>query len=278
MHCGQQLAQVEMPRGPQPVGYPPQPAAVPRDDRRGTVVIVVVCLLIVALLMALGLWMNSLMKTTQVTAAPVRALGSATPAPVKAEEISMPDEIRAYLEHVRKTEEMRMATAKTQVSRAVIDAQLGQQNGIKDNLSGLLDPDMPPDAPSPAIERPKGDITSMRQDWLNLGTTFNTVKPPSECINIHDKYDETIRETGGAILDILDSLSNALSDPQGAIRKLGNISDQSSLRIDKPAQVTDQLIADICNKYNTHKWFEIHSDIGSSALSKVTMPDASGIR
>ena len=184
--------------------------------------------------------------------------------------VVMPDDIRAWLEHLRRTEEKRMRLAENQISEMMVSLTLLQGGDPLSNLGGLLNEDDPIDsnAKPPSIEKTTNDTLRQRKAWTELTTFFNSVPPPAECAPIRNEYDQVVRETGAMMADIVGVVADAGSNPQSALASLMRMQGKSKDRVDKPAAETDGLVGEICRKYNTRKWFDIQGDVGGGMFGK----------
>lgn len=197
-----------------------------------------------------------LMKDTSSADSGVTQMATPTETP-------MPNDIRDWLEHLRRTEEKRVHLANQQLGKAMRMATMLSLGGAEEFLRGMLaDPDADPPQPHEQVEV---DVNAMRSDWADLHAFFNTKTPPAECMPIYNEYDPALNETGAMISDILAPLSGSIenkSDQDNAIAKLLTIQNKSKDLIDKPAIRADDLVQKICDKYHTPKWFKIVGDIG----------------
>lgn len=184
--------------------------------------------------------------------------------------VVMPADIRAWLEHLRRTEEKRMRLAETQLSEMMVSLTLLQGGDPLSNLGALLDEDDPLDssAKAPSIEKTANDTLRQRKAWTELTAFFNSVQPPAECVPIRNEYDQVVRETGAMMGDIVGVVSDAGSNPQSALASLMRMQGKSKDRVDRPAAEADGLVGEICRKYNTRKWFDIQGDVGGGMFGK----------
>jgi hypothetical protein len=67
------------------------------------------------------------------------------------------------------------------------------------------------------------------------------------------------------ITDVMDALTASKEDPQKALQSLYGMKNQSTA-IDQYGNETDRKVGDICDKYDTRKWFSISSDFGNSSI------------
>lgn len=277
MHCGQPLPQptqavpAQMSAGPAPA-FPVQPKT--NAAMWGIIVGVLALLGTVAGLMASGMLKVGASKNDPA----IRAQGS-TPPPlltaqgsdpdpgVKAygERVVMPDDVRKWLEHLEETERRRVETAKDQImSLIVLKSSLGP-GGVAAAIKGILGDGEEEIPPTRDVEQASADL---QRPWRELNEFFNSVQPPEECVPIRNKYDIPLRETGTQIRDIEAILSSAGAggDPKELITKLNQIFEGHKSVVDKPAAETDAMVQQICNKYDTRKWFAIQGNVGGGSM------------
>lgn len=195
-------------------------------------------------------------------------------------EVAMPDDIRAWLEHLERIEKRRVSLAKEQIRMLMIDSSEFQATAYADTLKALLGEDpttgeIPPEYDS----RKKAEkiVDSVRPDWKDLAVEFEAMPPPAECQAMAAKYSQVLRETGATTGDIIDTMYSSGGDPSTTIDKLQEIMKSHQQQIDKPAIEVDHAVQDICDKYNTRKWFDIHGDVGGGGLfSSPNLPGLGG--
>jgi hypothetical protein len=194
----------------------------------------------------------------------------------------MPDDIRAWLEHLERIEKMRVQLAKDQIRMLMIDASEFQATAYADTLKSLLgeDPTGPGDIPPEYDSKKKAEkiVESVRPDWKALAEEFEAMPPPAECQEMAAKYSQVLRETGATTGDIIDAMNNGGSDPSVVIDKLQALIKSHREHIDKPAIEVDLAVEDLCDKYDTRKWFAIAGDVGSSgSLMSPNLPGMGGV-
>lgn len=203
--------------------------------------------------------------------APITQVTSADPTPVLSSGAGeMPDDVRTWLEHLRKIESARIALATGEVQDAA-QVLMGLQSS---DLTRALDEDADSqeDERRSALERAgkvAGDMGTMRQAWRTLQTAFDSVSAPAECASIQRSYDQVIGETGAMIVEIVGAMRSASDDPQAAVKALTAMQGQSKARIDVPARMSDQGVDQLCRKYGAVKWFDIQNDIGSGVMGRL---------
>lgn len=203
--------------------------------------------------------------------APITQVTSENPTPVMASETgAMPDDVRNWLEHLRKIESARIALATGEVQDAA-QVLLGLQSS---DLNRALDEDADSqeDERRAALDRAgkvAGDMATMRQAWRTLQTAFDSVPAPAECASIQSSYDRVVGETGAMMMEVVGAMRSASDDPQAAVKALTAMQGQSKARIDVPARMSDQGVDQLCRKYGAVKWFDIQNDIGSGVMGRL---------
>ncbi len=187
--------------------------------------------------------------------------------------VQMPDDIYAWLEHLRITEERRKQISTDQMGDLLVTLTQMQSGGaIMDALGSIFgdDPDNAPvDIPEQKVNRVRDSAEQKREQWRELEAFFRSVPPPAECAGIQASFAQCLGETGSMMMEVLDSVATAEDDPQAAIGALTRMRGQSTTRIDALGRQTDEQVQAICDKYQTRKWFRIESDYGGGVLGKI---------
>gem|GEM_PF-5874181 len=211
------------------------------------------------------------LETSQPASTPtMQSSPSSTPSTLETGK-GMPDNVRNWLEHLHKTEEARITLATAQLQEA-IKTLGGLQAG--DITHAMDDGSDDTQATEKAKENQRaqkvgGDMASMEQAWKTLLSAFDSVPAPAECVGIKANYDQVVGQTGIMILDIVSKINSASNDPQGALAALTAMQGTSKAKIDVPARAADAGVGDVCKRYDTVKWFDIESDVGSGTMSQL---------
>lgn len=269
MHCGQAIA---APRTEQPKGVPaPQYAAVPgyagaitrpKQNRWIWVLAMALLAIFAGLLGAL-----SMLKTTAKINAPQLAVrGSVQAPPLAIAKPTMPQDVYDWLEHLRKTEDRKNELTLNQMpaimTEFTLQQGLGGARGAYDNQGNLNLDDLK--SPTGAAANTIGDL---EQPWRDLIKFFESVPPPDECKDLANTYDSALDETAGEMHDLQTILQGSDASMQAnadALQKVTQMTGQSGATIDKHFSLSDDMVAQICDKYRTRKWFSIKADVGSS--------------
>lgn len=187
------------------------------------------------------------------------------PAPERTE---MPADVRAWLEHLRKIEERRVALSEDHLSKMFVTMARMQGAGAMEMLQSLMNPegDFEPKPPSQDFVE---ELRPLKEEWTKLVTDFGAMPPPAECVPIRNEYDMALRETGGMIGDLVNVLSQPIETKEQQNPAVGTLmkwKGKSAQRIDEPAKRADQGVGDICRKYETAKWFSIVGDVGGGGM------------
>jgi hypothetical protein len=183
----------------------------------------------------------------------------------------MPDDVKNWLEHLRRTEEMRMTLAATQLQDAVKTFATLQSGDITHALDDEDNSSQEAEQKK-HNERAQGvgnNMGNMQQAWRTLLAAFDSVPAPAECVAAKRNYDTVVNQTGSMILDIVAQIKASEKDPQGAVSALTAMQGRSKSQIDVPARATDSNVASICKKYDVVKWFDIQGDVGSGTMSQL---------
>jgi hypothetical protein len=266
MSCGQPIAvrRVEGPAGApyqQPVHPALSPYAIyaPKKQNKWLWPTVLAMLVLLALLIGL---MANLRTVAKGSASPLSAVAKGSAPPLTTGLVTMPQDVHDWLDHLRQTEDMKNKLESQQNSQLMIEFSklnnLGGVYGMVDK-NGTLDPDSL-NSPSDSIGT---TVKDMKAPWADVILFFESVPPPAECQNLAHTYDQALDEVRGAMGDIGDILDTSSTDPNGMVQKLTKLQGQSSDTIDRSFKQSDQMVSEICDKYNTRKWFVIKTDVGT---------------
>ena len=189
----------------------------------------------------------------------------------------MPPSVHDWLEHLRRIEEQKNKLAAEQVAEVKTYATKFQALGPAAGL--LSNPDSEDDNTNPTV--PVQQMTTdMSKPWNDLIKDYQSLPPPPECQKLADEYFSGLNEIPAEMSDIQDLLSNlskqmSTANPSSgespenkdALKKAEGMQGKSSQDIDTHFTNSDELLGEVCNKYNTRKWFSISSDMGGGLLS-----------
>jgi len=261
MHCGQAIAPVQESSryaAPVPVPFYSNPAAVAKKQNRNlAIILTAIAAIIIALIIGAAALLSAKNKAPQAN---LKSLGTGSAPPLAVKGQKMPKDIFDWLEHLRETEDRRNRLATEQIPQVLASRNVGEVQ----NDQAAADPNNT-DIKAPSIAHAQETANAMKKQWADLLTFFDSVPPPDECIRIRNEYDQTVRETGAEMGDIFDILGAAPENAQDSLSRLNDIMSRDRQNIDQHGANTDQLVSDICAKYNTKKWFDIKRDIGGGS-------------
>ena len=214
----------------------------------------------------------AVLPATGKSSPPALAATGTAPEPqlqVQGKKVYMPDDVRAWLEHLERIEKRRMEMSHEQVAKAMEMLVALQAGGTMEMLNGLLEEAAGGEevkTPGP-VKETMGAAQSILEKWQQLTADFNSLPPPAECIPTRNEYDVTLRETGAMIGDIIGAVEGSTENRDAALAALMKMRGKST-GIDKSAVKTDDLVQGICDKYETRKWFKITADVGGGLLSR----------
>lgn len=180
----------------------------------------------------------------------------------------MPADIEAWLQHLQRIEQRRQRLTMRQLGEMTAAMASFQLSGIESLLEEVTtDPMGETEGNTQPAERAHSTLEQVRADWRTLIHDFGAVPPPEECIDIRHQYDAALGETSGMIADLTEVLDQAAGggDPQTLVGQL-SLMKGASKSIDKAGDATDALVQEICDKYETRKWFDIAGDIGTGGI------------
>lgn len=181
----------------------------------------------------------------------------------------MPDDVRRWLEHLERIERLREEVSTDNLSAAIqmmTSLQLGDTLG---NIEALLNAEESGTEPQSPAQTTRIDIESMERKWVDLENDYFSLRAPLECQPLANRYATVLQETRGMILDIVKQIDRSTEDRQGALNALMGMRGKSGSRIGGPARDSDTMLYEICNKYDTRKWFSIRADFQSGLMGKM---------
>ncbi len=177
--------------------------------------------------------------------------------------VTMPDDIYKWLLHLEETERRQRDLVADQAAAVMVAQQQISGVGSIGTYEGLLEGDIDR-ATNDFDQHEARDLTADKeQEWAALQQFFESYPPPSECRPIATSYSTALGETRIMMQDLTGVLSSLgdIAQIQDALAKVMKMKNQSKTRIDPARRESDRLVAGICAKYNTRKWFEIPGDI-----------------
>ncbi len=286
MHCGQMLTPGTPRTAPQATGIPAyspaQPLVMPDTRRRNTILAVVTgVLILIALLLGLNAagilhlgGKSDAQKALQATGSSpaniLQAKGTGPDPSLKAMKKTMPDDIYNWLNHLARIEKKKQALTNKELLQArELQGELQGAGGLTSakDVDNLSDPDY---NSFPSIDKATAMIKELQPDWIALKQEFESVPPPMECKPIAEQYSIAL----GNIIDTFSSIEQLI----GGV----SLTDQAQMKsstdqaraighdhrrgIDGSFEKTDSLVQDVCDKYETKKWFKIDAHGGTGGI------------
>lgn len=270
MRCGTPVAQVEA----RPTFAQPGAIMVPGPRPARKVWPILGMLLAIGLVLFVGLSASGALQQRGENGPPTLQTRGKTAPPVLQDieepPPEMPQEVKDWLNHLRRIEERKNRLNATQVANlkvfmAKFEA-LGPAAGLL-NDSGtdedLTNPELPV----------KEKIEDSQAPWRQLIRDFQAVEPPEECKDLADEYYAGLNEVPAAMNDLND-IVKSISGPDGAttdaaekaLQKLYSVQNTSFGTIDEHFAASDEMLSQICEKYSVRKWFNIATDLGGGSL------------
>lgn len=179
----------------------------------------------------------------------------------------MPQDVRDWLLHLERTESERNRMTKAQMGQALA-VLFGSTRSTYEDLLKDIDGE---DAGGQDLQNPELNnqfakaAPQMRAGWRDLTTYFNSKQPPAECIPIKNAYEQCLAETGSMMVDLIGAIESSRdpdADFDALLKKVSGMQGTSETKIDQYGLQTDEMVGQICHKYDTWKWFSISGDIG----------------
>ncbi|HRI45255.1 MAG TPA: zinc ribbon domain-containing protein [Fimbriimonadaceae bacterium] len=189
--------------------------------------------------------------------------GERTAPVLKRDQITMPADVRAWLEHLERIEKAKQELQREQADELMI--AMSSMNGLVSGfgIEGLLDEETTGD-PEASIEKFM-PIEKMIGQWKALRRRFNEEGPPvpAECRDLRDHYDGVLMQVPGVMKDIATIAGNVF-DPSKSqkMKDLREVQREHRQYIDEPLRRSDDILGQICDRYDTRKWFDIKVDSG----------------
>ncbi|MFZ4506926.1 MAG: hypothetical protein ACOYON_04425 [Fimbriimonas sp.] len=277
MRCGQPFAAAGAPAGGLTTAFDEQQ----RKQKTIYAIIGTVAMLAIVLLalnaagiLRLGASQPEDPALKRVAKAPAPALvkQSETPPPALekvAERAVMPPEVRAWLEHLEKTEKQKIEISIQQIADMAAFMPMLQTLGSGIGQLDPYDQSTGEEGKSPdAVTH--GKFRDLKPQWEQLIVFFQSVPPPDDdCRLIAEDYSRALSEIPGMTSDIGDVLNDVQSDPGGALAKVSKMKQQSYGGIDRYFEQSDVRLGEICRKYNERKWFNIRTDVGGGMFGSL---------
>jgi len=197
----------------------------------------------------------------QTSGAPLQATAKLPSAPLRVTAATMPPDIRAWLDHLRETEDRKNRLVGDQTATVLVEYTKLQGLGAAAQAAddnGSLDPE---NFKNPS-EREAAKMQDLGPPWRDVIQFFESMPPPPECANLAHTYDSALDEIRGEMGDVAHKVNESQDNPEKAIQSLMSLQGKST-PIDGSLSLADKMVGEICDKYNTARWFSIRSDAGN---------------
>lgn len=290
MHCGQMLAggarqptHQQAPTGYGMPSYAPQPVGISDSVKKRNTWLAVGVSAAILLLAFFGLKASGVLRLGspgpdnrsleargEDNGSTLQAKGDPSPPTLASTRKTMPKNIRDWLEHLARIEKRKQALGSKQVEQMqLIKSSLTGASGLTtpDDVNNMTDPDY---NSFPTIEKAGAMIQELKPDWVQLKKDFDSYPPPPECQSIADEYDgalQSITDTIDQVLGIVSSVNlNSSGDIKGSADSVREVGRGHRRGIDGSFEKADDLVQDVCDLYDTRKWFKIDAHGGSAGL------------
>lgn len=256
----------------------------PRPGRSWSAVAAVVVAAI-GVVMGLGaagvLQLGALVPRTEVqaagesTPAPIAMAGRPEDVPVREAARVMPSDVRAWLEHLERMEKKKNELHERQANeaRALASSLTGGGLNLQD-VDSILDPGAGMPDPRNIVDEL---IDKIAPPWVDLRKEFLETGPPMplECKPIATQFETGISQMVSKVEQIRDIMNafdpasvSATSEAGEKQTELGAMKRDHKQVVDNAFKATDDLLAQICRKYQARKWFDIDQGVlGGSPLA-----------
>lgn len=192
---------------------------------------------------------------------PVLSRGNEIPPPKK-----MPADVLAWLKHLERCEAQKVIISGDQAAEVSVLMSKMSVLGAGMGMMNPYDQSTDEEGDSEPSGYAKGKILDLRPRWEELITYFNSVPPPDECKPLADDFNRAIGEIPGMMGDLGDLLNGASSDPEAALKLVKKMQNSSYGDVDRYFERCDQKLSAICDKYVTHKWFNVKGDVMAGGM------------
>jgi hypothetical protein len=209
------------------------------------------------------LWQSGLLAGRSELPAPVlMKREQAAPPALGKVGLAMPDDISNWLKHLERIENEKHALLDKEIANMKVFEQMIGAVGAGINEVDPYDQDSDPNSGNPGSIT-KGKFEDLRPEWAKLLTDFESVPPPAECQQIANNYQTGLEAVPNMIGEVNNVLNQVGTDPSMALKNMQEMQNKSYGEVDKPFANADQEVQDICDKYQTAKWFKI-GDVGGN--------------
>ena len=176
-----------------------------------------------------------------------------------------------WLEKIEKEKQELTSTEQTQLTTMIASFQ-GAEGLTPQGVQSIADPDNTSNS-APAMDDAQRVTREMVKAWSALKRKFDTYPPPPDCVPIGAAYDNGLSgmsENGQKLSDLLGGIASKpepnQDDANVAIGSAKGVGRSHIHDVDTEFRTTDQLVLDLCDKFDVHKWFSIDAHGGSGGM------------
>ncbi|MER3466421.1 MAG: hypothetical protein C4340_04640, partial [Armatimonadota bacterium] len=167
---------------------------------------------------------------------------------------SMPDDVRAWLDHLKRIDRRRERLNEDLAKEAM-------------DMMGSLHPGMFAETESDAATRDDSRrrgtaaefIKRVNETFAALTRDFQNLPPPDECRRIAAEYNDALLGTRELMSDIIRALEEL------SIQRAATLEGKSLSRVDRPVQNANELIEALCKKYEEPNVWRLFVERGSAS-------------
>lgn len=175
----------------------------------------------------------------------------------KEEKPQPPPEVVAYLAHLKRVEDARLALQERHIR--ILTAMLAQAWAEPlQKMLDLTDPEARDDELTKSGANLKKEMSNLTREWQQLSAYFLSVQPPPQCQALAGKYYDALRD----VISYIGKLQTYFAN-----QDLNAMSMRGQSRpIDEKLLAADQELAKVCRENNVEKTFSIHADIAQTPV------------
>lgn len=184
-------------------------------------------------------------------------LGSVGPGGIGAPGVRMPDDIRRWLEHLKRVD-LRREEANSQLAARYMTLVVSLMPGMFGDIEEAEADDQKRRAKAQEVFREVDDL------FGSIQKDFHSLPPPPVCKPIAEEYGAVLENTRAMVLDLMEAV--ALVDMEKAL----SLQNKSYTRIDARVVTCNALVEALCEKYREPNRYRLFVDKPSS----VALPSA----
>lgn len=182
---------------------------------------------------------------------------------LKATTGALPDDVRLWLEHLKRVDDARVAMQNRYLP-ALMSFATGFQNS---DLEQIADPDSDIEALNKArADKAIKKVNSVDKEFRDLISDFQKLPPPSECLPIADKYNSALVANMEATHKLFGAIAKAGTDTESALTELLTMQGESYKTIDAVVDNANGLVEALCDKYGAPNLYELFVETKSSKI------------